>query len=63
MKLIGTNRARPYLESMVQKLEGDLEQTEWKSFVSAEFAHYDPPWIPAWFCLNKCLIPVAKKKH
>ncbi len=60
---IGTKRARPYLESMVQKLEGALEQTEWKSVGSAEFAYYDPPWIPAWLCRNECLIPVAKKKH
>ena len=60
---IGTKRARPYLESMVQKLEAALEQTEWKSVGSAEFAYYDPPWIPAWFCRNECLIPVAKKKH
>ena len=60
---IGTKRARPYLESMVQKLEAALEETEWKSVGSAEFAYYDPPWIPAWFCRNECLIPVAKKKH
>lgn len=60
---IGTKRTRPYLESMVQKLESALEQTEWKSAGSAEFAYYDPPWIPGWFCRNECLIPVAKKKH
>jgi hypothetical protein len=57
---IGTKRARPYLESMVQKLEAALQQTEWKSVGSAEFAYYDPPWIPAWFCRNECMLPVTR---
>lgn len=60
---IGTKRTRPYLESMVQKLETALEQTDWQSVGSAEFAYYDPPWTPAWFCRNECLIPVAKKQR
>jgi hypothetical protein len=60
---ISTKRDRAYLESMAKKLEASLEQTEYKPNGTPEFAYYDPPWIPAWFCRNECLIPVVNKKH
>ena len=58
---IGTQRDRPYLEGRAQKLRAALSESNWKPSGPPEFAYYDPPWIPAWFCRNECLIPLTKK--
>lgn len=58
---IGTKREKTYLDAETEKLRATLANSHWKPNGTAEFAYYDPPWIPAWFCRNECMLPVSRE--
>ena len=58
---IGTKRSKAYLDSEITKLREALAESHWRPTGPAEFAYYDPPWIPSWFCRNECMLPVSQK--
>jgi hypothetical protein len=57
---VGTKRNRAYLDGESAKLIAALAESHWRATGPAEFAYYDPPWIPAWFCRNECMVPVTR---
>jgi hypothetical protein len=58
---IGKKRTKSYLDAEIAKLYSALAESHWIPTGPAEFAYYDPPWIPAWFCRNECMLPVSQR--
>ena len=48
-------------EKALAELRGLLEGSAWEAFGDAEFASYDPPWIPSVFQKNEVFLKVRSR--
>lgn len=56
-----TGRRRADRQRGVERLQGALAQSGWVGVGEAEFASYDPPWIPRILCRDEVFLPVKKR--
>jgi hypothetical protein len=50
-------------QSALQRLESGLVHSEWVAAGTAEFASYDPPWIPRFACRDEVFLPVKPRAN
>jgi hypothetical protein len=54
-------RRRHDRETSLQHIEAELEKSSWKASGPAEFASYDPPWIPQFLRRDEVFLPVKPR--